>query len=713
MPFIRFLVILFISGRIFADPLPFRVTNFRTEYDHHPRLSRSVEMGSSLYFVKEANILDFRYGILYRTNGSASGTAAVVGKTPYTNDVQLVIDEFSHRLAVCKDQLYFAGLAENGAKRLYRIGEAESQPTVMWNVFEPRYLTTVGSHVYFSAMDYTYYTSLWKTDGTTAGTVKITNTALGPNPLPTSLRELNGMLYFHSGGKLFQSDGTNKGTITVKTPFSYDYLLSFNDELYFKTGWALYKSIGPAIQPVQFLNGEIRMASPLGSHLIILNSNPSNPFTLWKSDGTYEGTTKITDFTGTGYDNSTRVSFISELGGSLYFGIINGSETLKLWKTDGTPEGTVQVWDSPDARQGVRASIVHRDRMYLTVLKEGSHPELWSSDGTSAGTHLIAGTDAREFRTAGSLLYFFPGNFDPQGDELFALDDTPAAHPEATGAVTGIGRFNADFSLTIDPNRSPTTAAIHYGLTPDYGQRQEISFFPSNGTLPEAATASLSGLTHGTKYHYKVTAVNSAGETATEDGTFTTTANLAPSLDPMEHRIYDNSVFSFTEAGILSRAKDPESDPLTVSLGSSASGATILRQDGLFHYTPAPGFVGRDLITFTVTDSLGAATASTVTIHVAGDFGHPWLGGEPTIYRGEEMGLGPSQNYFMSSANPGQSYIIQRSTDLKTWVNIGTADGDHSGFVGFMDEASPTDKAFYRLAKPPAGPGGAPVPSSP
>jgi ELWxxDGT repeat protein len=704
MTFIRIFVILFISGRIFADPLPFRVTNFRTEYDPHPRLSRSVEMGSSLYFVKESNFLDFRYGTLYRTDGSASGTTAVVGSTPYTNDVQLVIDEFSHRLAVCGDQLYFAGLAENGAKRLYRIGEAESQPTVMWNVFEPRYLTTVGTHVYFSAMDYTFYTSLWKTDGTTAGTVKITNTALGPNPLPTSLRELNGKLYFHSGGRLFQSDGTNGGTITVKTPFSYDYLLSFNDELYFKTSWALYKSIGPAIEPVQFLNGEIRMASPLGSHLIILSSNPSNPFTLWKSDGTYEGTTKITDFNGTGYDNSTSVSFISELGGFLYFGITNESETLKLWKTDGTSEGTVEVWDSPDARQGVRASIVHRDRMYLSVLKDDSHPELWSSDGTSAGTRLIGGTDAREFRPAGSLLYFFAGNLDTQGDELFALDDIPAARPEAIGTITGIGRFNADFSLIIDPNRSTTTAAIHYGLTPDYGQRHEISFSPSNGTLPEAATASLSGLTHGTRYHYKVTAVNSAGETSTEDGTFTTTANLAPSLSPMEHLIYDNSVFSFTEAGILSRAKDPESDPLTVSLGSPAAGSTILRQDGLFHYTPPSGFVGKDLFPFTVTDSFGATTESIMTIHVAGDFGHPWLGGGPTIYRGEEMGFDSSQTYFVSSANPGQSYIIQRSTDLKTWINIGTEIGGYTGLVGFMDETSPADKAFYRLAKPPFSP---------
>ena len=701
--------ILFSCGLACAEPEPYRVTDFKAA-ESYPQLSRSIAVGSSLFFVKAIPDSKFffgdYYGTLYRTDGSATGTKGILGTTLYTDDTLIVIAENSHRPAVCGDQLYFVGTSGNGGRRVYRMGENDTRPTAVGNVYEPRHITAVGARVFFTGMDYTFLTSLWKSDGTTSGTVRITNATLGPNPNITSMMELHGKLYFHAttaaGTLLFQSDGTNEGTVPVERPSSLDpyiSLVSFGNELYFATRYGLYKSTDPSLAPVRVLGGDIRMARTLGGSLILVTVDSTNHLSLWKSDGSAAGTTRIMDLPGSNYDYNDRVDFVSELGGSLYFGVTREHGTLKLWKTDASTGGTQLVWDALHARQGIRGAIRHQDRMYLSLLDENLNPELWLSDGTEAGTRRIAATSARDLRVAGSLLYFFAPGY-PHADELFAFDDTPAAPPEITASVTGVSRFSADLALTIDPNRSETTATIHYGSTPAHGSLREIRYRPGNGTLPEAATATLDGLTHGTTYHYKIVASNSAGEAAIVDRTFTTTANRAPVLNPIARFTYDHAALPVAVEDILRHADDPESDTLTATLGASPSGATITRDDNRFLYSPPPGFVGTDHIPYVVTDNVGASSDSVISIHVAGDFGHPWLVGGPSVHVWE--GLPPSSSIvsFLSSANPSQTYIVQRSTDLRCWKDVGTSVGDSGGFVQFIDEAPPPGQAFYRLLKP-------------
>ena len=85
----------------------------------------------------------------------------------------------------------------------------------------PNHLTTMGSTLCFSANDGTNGTQLWKSDGTAAGTVMVCDINPGGGSTPTNLTVVNGTLYFAAttstyGNEFWQSDGTSGGTVQVQ-----------------------------------------------------------------------------------------------------------------------------------------------------------------------------------------------------------------------------------------------------------------------------------------------------------------------------------------------------------------------------------------------------------------------------------------------------------------------------------------------------------------
>src|SRR5439155_25333606 len=87
---------------------------------------------------------------------------------------------------------------------------------------DPANLTVVGNTLFFTAADELHGRELWKSDGTTAGTVLVKD--INPGPQDTQFRELanvNGKLFFSAsdsahGQELWMSDGTDTGTVLVK-----------------------------------------------------------------------------------------------------------------------------------------------------------------------------------------------------------------------------------------------------------------------------------------------------------------------------------------------------------------------------------------------------------------------------------------------------------------------------------------------------------------
>ena len=72
--------------------------------------------------------------------------------------------------------------------------------------------------------------------------------------------------------------------------------------------------------------------------------------------------------------------------------------------------------------------------------------------------------------------------------------------------------------------------------------------------------------------------------------------------------------------GLLFNDVDPDGDPLVaVRDGGPANGSVMVRRDGSWSYTPAPGFMGVDAFTYVVSDGLVTSEPATVSITVRGD----------------------------------------------------------------------------------------------
>ena len=113
------------------------------------------------------------------------------------------------------------------------------------------------------------------------------------------------------------------------------------------------------------------------------------------------------------------LSNLTMIGSTLYFTADDGNHGNELWKSDGTAAGTTLVADIHPGTADSHASnlTANGSTLYFTA-DDGNHGnELWKSDGTAAGTKLIADIHPG---TAGSL----PQNLLAVGPTLyFTADD--------------------------------------------------------------------------------------------------------------------------------------------------------------------------------------------------------------------------------------------------------------------------------------------------
>jgi ELWxxDGT repeat protein len=257
---------------------------------------------------------------------------------------------------------------------------------------------------------------LWRSDGTVAGTTLVKDLRPGSSSsVPTDLTLANGTLFFVTGydGSLWKSDGTAAGTVFLK---------SFGVQ----TGGALRSP-----QSLVNVNGRLFFALP----------DYPNASDLWTSDGTPAGTVLVKEMVdGLGQN----LDFLTAVGDTLYFTTDDGAHGRELWKSDGTASGTVLVKDiRPGGDSAFPASswpptnlpfLVGANGTLFFAANDGVHgEELWTSDGTEAGTQLLAdvvpgsgGSSPSNLTVSGPLVYFSAVD-DPTGRELYAVPATP--HP--------------------------------------------------------------------------------------------------------------------------------------------------------------------------------------------------------------------------------------------------------------------------------------------
>ena len=108
------------------------------------------------------------------------------------------------------------------------------------------------------------------------------------------------------------------------------------------------------------------------------------------------------------------------------------------------------------------------------------------------------------------------GAFACTGDTSISVDNTDTP-PVITSLSASATTTNATVTWATDKN---TNSRVDYGLTASYGQNVTDAAFSTSHEL------TISGLSPGTTYHYKVTSTDAVGtSTSSSDGTFITASN--------------------------------------------------------------------------------------------------------------------------------------------------------------------------------------------
>jgi len=322
----------------------------------------------------------------------------------------------------------------------------------------PGGLATIGNVTYFFANDPATGNELWKTDGTTAGTVLVRDIYPGPesgipNDAVAASVVGNRMLFVADDGvhgqEVWSTDGTSNGTVMLAD--AAPGAASSNPVLGPVTGSAAYfTAYTPAgklfrtdgtfggTHVVQDLKpGAIgsAMLGAFGPSLVYYTLFEGSIVTLYMTDGTVEGTKALGPFAGR--------SGIS-VGTSFLFAVSAGSGKWDLMKTDGSPSGTGVVRSAFSGTQP--ASFTVAKGVAYFVADDGiSGSEVWACDGSAAGTHLLAdlnpgaaSLNVRQISVIGDRLLIMTG---PANGQLWSSDGTAAGTTlvkSIPGATAGI-----------------------------------------------------------------------------------------------------------------------------------------------------------------------------------------------------------------------------------------------------------------------------------
>ena len=118
-----------------------------------------------------------------------------------------------------------------------------------------------------------------------------------------------------------------------------------------------------------------------------------------------------------------------------------------------------------------------------------------------------------------------PGGTSKGSDQT--LTTLPNAPTVSTGAATAVTPASATLNATVNPNGGQVgECRFEYGTTETYGSAAPCASLPGSGESPVAVSASVTGLTANTTYHFRISATNPGGTSKGSDQTFATP--LAP-----------------------------------------------------------------------------------------------------------------------------------------------------------------------------------------
>lgn len=439
-------------------------------------------VGNTLYFTANDGVNGFD---IWKSDGTAAGTVRVGHNGTSPN--------FSpSNLTNVNGALYFTALTNEAGLELWKSDGTlagtsvyrDINPGTAWSGVSN--LSNINGSLYYTAADGVKGNELWRHDvvtntaiiddvnrGTRSSNAHDFVTAGNNVYFVTTIQKVDGTV---EREELWKSalNGTGKTLLRTVQPsvlgntWGFQSLTNFQGNLYFTAfesniGTELWKSDGTVAGTVRLKDinqtsvggGESWPSSlTVAGNTLFFSALDGNGRELWKTDGTGAGTMMVRDITAGAGATIDQAAPFTAIGSTVYFIANDGVSGFELWKSDGTSAGTTLVKDiNPGAasavphlpQYGFPVQIMSVGNLVYLVADDGVNGfELWQSDGTTAGTSMVADLQAGAAHTfitsltnANGKLYFEYAAMAPSGAPLGRV---LACRPTPTSPLTSVNQ---------------------------------------------------------------------------------------------------------------------------------------------------------------------------------------------------------------------------------------------------------------------------------
>jgi ELWxxDGT repeat protein len=305
---------------------------------------------------------------------------------------------------------------------------------------------------------------IWLTDGTSSGTLRITDLPGGSGsflngPTIELFGSIGDVLFFAyrestNGKELWRTDGTISGTSMVKDIAPGTTSGVCGDRAYIANNWILFDGIGnrdgqmcrvwrtdgteqgtfslPFLSPIQYHDAHV-----FDDEIYLYTTASTVNYEWYVTDGSSSAARLVSDINPSyGYPSTDSLRFVTGTS-KFIFAASDGISGTELWKSDGTDSGTLRVADiSPGSASSMPNSFFSFGEKAIFIADNGIQgKEWWITQGTSSTTQLLkdigpgsASGATGEWTPSGIALSntsaVFTANDGLNGPELWVTDGT-------------------------------------------------------------------------------------------------------------------------------------------------------------------------------------------------------------------------------------------------------------------------------------------------
>jgi ELWxxDGT repeat protein len=469
---------------------------------------------------------------LWRTDGTPQGTRMVRDIAP--GPISSITEPYQ-RMVISGDYVYFWA-SDNGsyAVDLWRsdgTGTGTVRLTNLGNDNQsPGAVAAIGTHG--AIFTDRYATTLFVTDGSIEGTSVVANLNSIDSLTFDHMVTSRGVVYFAGAGELWRTDGTASGTRRVAqigSISSIEQMIELNGTLflvvsaYTSDGWhyELWRSDGTGNGTKSLASFETQsliLQALRGSLYIIVPAADMESTAVWKSDGTASGTRKAVVVPGFFQPGFNLVDVTDDL---LFFSVHESVLLSRsvVWRSDGTASGTWSVgifdadsliaatthdalfislgygeaglWKTTGAPVEMEKIspvffeelAAHGNRIVGNAADNDHGAELWTSDGTAAGTHLL-----KNIFADGNSWGWQPRKLGKDHILFSALDDQDGVEPWITDGTASGTHLIADINPGPDSSFALTFSdlgngkAVFSATEPSHGRELWVTDGSAAGT---------------------------------------------------------------------------------------------------------------------------------------------------------------------------------------------------------------------------------------